>query len=107
MTYTVNKSLSEFHFWSGACYRAEQLTIEQLDRLDDVIPEWMQWGEYSPDGHIPSDTEINNLFWFDEDLIANMLGFGNWEALERHNAGEDDDDTEDDEEDDETDEDET
>ena len=50
--------------------------------------------------------EINNLFWFDEDLIANMLGFGNWEALERHNAGEDDDDTEDDEED-ETDEDET
>ena len=93
MTYTVEKPLSEFHFWSGACYRAEQLTIEQLDRLDDVIPEWMQWGEY-----IPSDTEINNLFWFDEDLIANMLGFKNWEALERHNAGEDDDDTDDDEE---------
>ena len=99
MTYTVNKSLSEFHFWSDACYRAEQLTIEQLDRLDDVIQEWMQWGEYSPDGHIPSDDEINNLFWFDEDLIANMLGFGNWEALECHNAGEDDTDDDGDEED--------
>lgn len=95
MTYTVNKSLSEFHFWSGACCRADQLTIDQLACLDDVIPEWMQWGEYSPDGHIPSDTEINNLFWFDEDLIAQMLGYKNWEALERHNSGEDEDDDDD------------
>jgi len=100
MTYTVEKPLYQFEFWSGAKERTDHLTIEQLDRLDDVIQEWMQWGEYSPDGHIPSDTEINNLFWFDEDLIANMLGFGNWEALGRHNAGEDD-------EEDETDEDET
>ena len=98
MTYTVNKSLSEFHFWSGARDRADQLTVEQLYRLDDIVPEWMQWGEYSTDGHIPSDTEINNLFWFDEDLIAQMLGFKNWESLERHNAGVDDDDNDDDEE---------
>ena len=101
MTYTVNKSLSEFPFWSGARDRAEHLTIEQLDRLDDIIPEWMQWGEYSPDGYIPSDTEINNLFWFDEDLIAQMLGYKNWEALERHNSGEDEDDTDDDTDDEE------
>ncbi|WP_370754979.1 hypothetical protein [Gemmiger formicilis] len=94
MTYTVNKSLSEFPFWSGACYRADKLTIEQLERLDDIIPEWMEWGEYSPNGHIPSDDEINNLFWFDENLIARMLGFKNWEALERHNSGEDEDDDE-------------
>ena len=98
MTYTVNKSLTEFPFWSGARDRTNILTYEQLDRLDDIVPEWMQWGEYSPDGHIPSDDEINNLFWFDEDLIAQMLDFKNWEALERHNAGEDDDDNDNEEE---------
>lgn len=89
MTYTVNKSLSEFPFWSGARDRTNILTYDQLDRLDDIIPEWMQWGEYSPDGYIPSDDEINNLFWFDEDLIAQMLGFKNWAALERYNDDED------------------
>ena len=98
MTYTVNKSLSEFPFWSGARDRTNILTIEQLDRLDDIIPEWMQWGEYSPDGYIPSDDEINNLFWFEEDLIAQMLGFKNWAALERHNTGDNDDEDADEEE---------
>lgn len=98
MTYTCEKSLVNFEFWSGARDRTNILTYEQLDRLDDIIPEWMQWGEYSPDGHIPSDDEINNLFWFDEDLIAQMLGFKNWKALERHNAGEDDDDNDNEEE---------
>lgn len=96
MTYTVNKSLSEFSFWSGACYRAEQLTIDQLDRLDDLLPDAMGWNETD---NTPSDSEINDLFWFEEDFIAQLLGFDNWEALERHNAGED--------EEDETDEDET
>lgn len=95
MTYTCNESLTYFHFWSGARDRANVLTYEQLDRLDDVVQEWMQWGDYSPDAHIPSDDEINDLFWFEEDLIAQMLGFKNWEALERHNAGEDEDDDDD------------
>lgn len=96
MTYTVNKSLSEFSFWSGACYRAEQLTIDQLDRLDYLLPDAMGWNETD---NTPSDSEINDLFWFEEDFIAQLLGFDSWEALEHHNAGED--------EEDETDEDET
>lgn len=45
MTYTVNKSLSEFPFWSGACYRANKLTIDQLDRLDYLLPDAMGWNE--------------------------------------------------------------
>lgn len=94
MTYTVNKSLSEFSFWSGACYRAEQLTIDQLDRLDYLLPDAMGWNETD---NTPSDSEINDLFWFEEDFIAQLLGFDSWEALERHNAGEDDDEEETDE----------
>lgn len=95
MTYTVNKSLSEFPFWSGAKERTDQLTIEQLDRLDDLLSEVMEWNETD---NIPSGSTINDLFWFDEDFIAQLLGFDNWEALERHNAGEDEEDETDEDE---------
>lgn len=98
MTYTCNESLTNFKFWSGARDRVATLTDDQLDRLDDLLPEAMGWNETDS---IPSDTEINDLFWFDEDLIAQMLGFKNWEALERHNAGEDEDDDDEEETDDE------
>lgn len=97
MTYTCDESLTRFEFWSGARDRAAILTYDQLDRLDDLLPDTMGWNEAD---NIPSDTEINDLFWFEEDFIAQLLCFDNWEALERHNAGEDDDDTVDDEEED-------
>lgn len=87
MTYTVEKPLSQFEFWSGAKQRIDHLTIEQLDRLDDLLPEVL--------GENPTDTEINDLFWFEEDFIAQLLGFYSWEALERYNDGEDDEDDED------------
>lgn len=96
MTYTCNESLTNFEFWSGAKERTDNLTIDQLDRLDYLLPDAMGWNETD---NTPSDSEINDLFWFEEDFIAQLLGFDSWEALERHNAGED--------EEDETDEDET
>ena len=40
-------------------------------------------------------TEINDLFWFEEDFIARLLGFDSWEALERYNDSEDNEDDED------------
>lgn len=87
MTYTVEKPLSQFEFWSGAKQRTDHLTIEQLDRLDDLLSEVL--------GENPTDTEINDLFWFEEDFIAQLLGFDSWKALERYNDGEDDEDDED------------
>lgn len=67
-------SLRNFEFWSGAKDRAEQLTYDQLDQIESILE-----SEY-PDGM--SDTEINDLFWFEEDWIANILGFSSWENLE-------------------------
>lgn len=87
MTYTVEKPLRQFEFWSGAKERTDHLTIEQLDRLDGLLPEIL--------GENPTDTAINDLFWFEEDFIAQLLGFDSWEALERYNDGEDDEDDED------------
>lgn len=91
MTYTVEKPLSQFKFWSGAKGRTDHLTIEQLDRLDYLLPEVL--------GENPTDTAINDLFWFEEDFIAQLLGFDSWEALERYNDGEDDEDDGEDNED--------
>ena len=33
-----------------------------------------------PDGM--TDTQVNDLFWFEEDFIAQILGYRNWEELE-------------------------
>lgn len=95
MTYTCDESLTNFEFWSGARDRAAALTYDQLNQLDDLLPDVMGLDETD---NIPSDTEINDLFWFEEDFIAQLLGFDNWEALERHNSGEDEEDETDDDE---------
>lgn len=93
MTYTVEKPLSQFEFWSGAKERTDHLTTDQLDRLDNLMPEVL--------GENPTDTAINDLFWFEEDYIAQLLGFNSFEALVRHNDGNDDDDNLDEDDEDE------
>lgn len=93
MIYTVEKPLSQFEFWSGAKQRTDHLTTEQLDRLDYMMPDVL--------GERPTDTAINDLFWFEEDYIAQLLGFNSFEALVRHNDGDDDDKDDDGDEDDE------
>lgn len=63
-TYT-EQSLRNFQFWSGAKDFAETLTDEQFDQiemiLEDLYPEGM------------SETEINDLFWFEEETIREWL----------------------------------
>lgn len=72
--------LRYFEFWSGARQRADHLSYEQLDRIEFELE------MLYPDGM--SDTDVNDLFWFEEDFIAQLLGYEDWEALE---ADEDDD----------------
>lgn len=67
-------SLRNFQFWDGAKDRAEQLTSDQLDRIESILE------MDNPDGM--EDTEINDIFWFEEDWIANILGYSSWENLE-------------------------
>lgn len=66
-------SLRHFDFWSGAIDTANHLTAEQLDEIETQLE------DLNPDGM--SETEINDLFWFEEDYIAEMLGFGSWDEL--------------------------
>lgn len=60
------KSLRNFKFWNGAKENANELTSAQLDAVENIL-EYMY-----PDGM--SETEINNLFWFDFDTIKEWLG---------------------------------
>lgn len=76
---SVIESITEFEPWSGAVRIYEELTnpqLEQLDRLlEDCYPEGM------------TDTQFNDILWHDSDWVAELLGFRNWEHLERTNNG--------------------
>ncbi len=65
--------LRNFEFWSGAVYTAEHLTPSELDTIEAILEE-----EY-PDGL--DETKINDIFWFEEDWIAEMLGYADFEEL--------------------------
>lgn len=86
-------SLCRFEFWSGAIHTAETLTCEELDTIERHLE------TVYPDGM--SDTEINDLFWFESDWIAEMLGFEDWEALENDHLGIEEEEEEEEEEDEE------
>ena len=67
MQYLVDKKLSDFKFWGGAVDNVARLTSEQLDELDDIIS-----NIYESD--TLTETQINDLFWFDFELICEWLG---------------------------------
>lgn len=69
-------SLEQFDAWSGGEYTLDVLREKDLcDRLEQII-------EYDifPDGC--SDTELNDFLWFEDNYIAELLGFDSWKDLE-------------------------
>lgn len=74
MKVTSETTLRSFEFWAGAKDTAERLTADQLDAVECCLE------EVYPDGC--SETDINDIFWFETDWIAEMLGYEDWEALE-------------------------
>ena len=73
-------SLLDFEPWSGAVSTYETLTREQLQQLDSELE------ELYPEGM--TDTQVNDILWFDDNWVAELLGFRNWEHLKRTNNGE-------------------
>ncbi len=67
MKYTVEKPLSSFDFWSGAVTNAQELTTRELDDLDGILPEYF--------GEEVTDTDINDMFWFEFETIVHALGY--------------------------------
>lgn len=67
MKFTVDKDLRNFDFWSGAVDNAKELTIEELDQLDGILPDYF--------GDEVTDTDINDMFWFEFETIVHALGY--------------------------------
>ena len=67
--------LRDFQFWSGGADNANCLSYEQLDELENLLE------EIYPDGM--TDTQVNDLLWFDEDIVAEWLGFADFEDLRK------------------------
>lgn len=80
MRYTVDETLREFQFWSGAKDTAKELTPEQLDQIESILEDCY------PEGM--TDSQINDIFWFEPDWIAEQLGFRSWEHLIGHETEE-------------------
>ena len=73
------QNLTGFDFWSGARDTVYYLTDEELDTIEGILE------ELAPDGM--DETEINDIFWFEADLIAEWLGYEDFEAImEREEA---------------------
>lgn len=68
-----DKRLRDFDFWSGAKDTVDYLTSDELDTIEDMLE------DAYPDGM--TETQLNDLFWFDTDVIAEWLGYEDWETL--------------------------
>ena len=66
MEYKVDKPLSQFEFWGGAKDRVQQLEFSELDEIGENL--------YELFSSTPTDTEINDLFWFDFKLACSLIG---------------------------------
>ncbi len=69
------KSLCNFDFCEGAEDNAVFLTCDELYQVGEILE------DLYPNGM--SETEINNLFQFEEDTIAKWLGYSNFEEIRK------------------------
>lgn len=65
--------LSSFEFWSGARDTVKYLTSDELEEIEAIFEEMY------PDGI--DQTQVNDIFWFDDDWIAEMLGYSCFEEI--------------------------
>ena len=66
MKITTEQSIANFGFWSGAKSNAAELTFSQMNELESILE------DLYPDGI--TETELNDLFWFDFETVKGWLG---------------------------------
>lgn len=74
MIYTVELNLTEFEFWSGA--KQHSFTYDELKELEYTIED-LYFDKK------PTETEINDLFWFEEEYLCECIGLDFEEYLYR------------------------
>lgn len=76
MKITNEIRLAAFEPWSGAIETKKSLTLEELEQLEFMLEDCY------PDGI--DETQLNDILRFEQDWIAEMLGFTDWENLLSH-----------------------
>ena len=67
-------NLTNFNFWSGA--EQHEFTYTELKELEFCLEDLYH------EKH-PSETDINDLFWFEEEFLCECIGLDFEEYLER------------------------
>jgi len=64
MKITKNINLRDFEFWGGAKTFADNLTYSEFNLIQDIL---------ESENTNFTETEINDLFWFDDEYICELL----------------------------------
>lgn len=76
MEYIVESSLWDFNAWSGGKATLDVLKEKgDVDKVEELLEECFS-------DKTPTETDINDTLWFDDDWIAQELGYDDWEAYE-------------------------
>lgn len=62
-----------FEFWSGAKDTVKYLTGEEVNMIFEMLE------ELYPEGM--DETQVNDFFWFEDDTIAEWLGYRSFEEI--------------------------
>ncbi len=66
-------SLTDFDFWAGAYDTVKYLIEDEFNTIENILI------DLYPEGM--TETELNDFFWFEEDTIAEWLGYDSFEDL--------------------------
>lgn len=85
--------LEDFEAWSGGKDTIDNLTTLQLRALESILE------DLYPEGM--TDTQLNDILWFEKDAIANWLGYKSYDHLLGYDEEEEEEEEEEDESNDE------
>ena len=71
-------TLEDFEAWSGGKDTLD--TLIEKDLVDDA--ETALENYFADREELPTETEINDILWFERDWLAEMLGYTDWDDLE-------------------------
>jgi len=67
--------LTQFEFWAGAKDTIKYLTDYELEQLEQILE------DLCPEGL--SEEQLNDIFWHERDLIAEWLGYEDFDEIMR------------------------
>ena len=73
-------SWNDFDFWSGAKDTVKFLNDSEVETIFSMLEDCY------PDGM--SETQLNDFFWFEDDTIAEWIGWPDFETLMNARSGE-------------------